>query len=160
MGAARIMITDTDENRLLIAKSHGAELAVNILKDDPIEKGMLLTDGTGFECVIDATGIPSAMESCIQLAAKGGQIVFVGLGEDSMRLSGYRMVKKQLTVKGINRYANHFQPVINLLSAGKYNLENFISHEFHFSEVEQAFSFAVNSREPKMKIMVKFDSDS
>ena len=156
MGAARIMVTDADDHRLSIAKAHGADCTVNILKDSAVEEGMALTNGKGFDYVLDATGIPSAMESCVQLAAKGGEIIFIGLGENPMQLSGYRMVKKQLTIKAVNRYANHFQPVINLLSAGKYNLNDFVSHRYDFSDIKEAFSFAVNPEEKKMKVMVDF----
>lgn len=156
MGAARIMITDADEHRLSIAESHGVNCTVNIMDNNAVDVGMNLTEGLGFDYVLDATGIPSAMESCIQLAAKGGQIILIGLGEDDMRLSGYRMVKKQLTIKAVNRYANHFQPVINLLSAGRYNLDRFVSHEFEYQDIKKAFSFAIDPSEHKMKVMINF----
>ena len=156
MGAAKIMITDTDDHRLSIASKHGVDTALNILRDDAEKAAGDLTLGRGFDFVIDATGVPSAMEGCISLAAKNSVIVFVGLGEESMRLSGYRMVKKQLTIKGVNRYANHFQPVIELLAAGRYDLNDFISHEYAFEDIVDAFNFATSNSENKMKVMINF----
>lgn len=82
------IITDLSPARLDIALKLGADLAINLQDEDPVERTMELTRGVGVDCVIEAVGhyhTPEGQEPPLQQAVKlirnGGRVVTVGLGE-------------------------------------------------------------------------------
>ena len=155
MGAGRIMISDTNSRRLEIARLHGASRTVNVLKEDLQSAGQDFIGNSGFDFVIEATGVPASIEATVPLVKKGGTVVWVGLGEEETRISGYRMVKKQITLKGVYRYANQFAPVLELMAAKRFNLDDWISHRFSLEEISQAMAFAADPSTDKMKVMIQ-----
>ena len=80
--AARIVVLDTDEQKLEYAKEHGADV---VLKSDAdaAEKILELTGGYGADAVFDFVGVQPTVELATKVIAPDGALRFVGLGEGS-----------------------------------------------------------------------------
>lgn len=76
---ARTVVIDKDETRLEHARRIGVDHAINPDAPDLIKKLHQITEGAGFDSVIEAVGIPSTFELCQQLVAPGGTIANVGV---------------------------------------------------------------------------------
>jgi len=74
-----IVVVDLDEARLETARKFGAHATVNSSDPDTHQKLMDLTQGEGFDSVIEAVGIPATFAMCQQLVALGGRIANVGV---------------------------------------------------------------------------------
>lgn len=75
----KIIVIDTDQQRLEVAKKLGATDVVNNSKDDAVAAVKSLTDGKGCDTVIEAVGIPATFELGQDLLAPGGTLANVGV---------------------------------------------------------------------------------
>lgn len=71
-----VLMIDSDQNRLKVAKGLGAHVAEPGDALGVVEK---LTEGKGCDAVIEAVGIPATFEQCQDLVAPGGVIANVGV---------------------------------------------------------------------------------
>lgn len=82
-GAREIIVLGAPKRRLEMAERLGATATINLDEvksaDDRIARVRELTGGRGAEVVIEAAGAVSAFGEGIQLAAKGGRYLIVGL---------------------------------------------------------------------------------
>jgi len=94
----RVAAVDVADDKLALAKKHGAELLVNALHDDPIEVVQKVTGGA--HGVLVTAVHPSAFGQAIHMSRRGGTIVFNGLPAGDFPASIFEIVLKGLTVRG------------------------------------------------------------
>ena len=75
----RIVSIDIDDDRLTTASALGASETANATGHDLAELLLELTDGVGFDVVIEASGAPHAPAAAIAGACRGGRVLLVGL---------------------------------------------------------------------------------
>ena len=94
----RVAAVDIADDKLALAKKHGAELLVNALKEDPIEVVQRVTGGA--HGVLVTAVHPSAFGQAIHMSRRGGTIVFNGLPAGDFPASIFEIVLQGLTVRG------------------------------------------------------------
>jgi propanol-preferring alcohol dehydrogenase len=94
----RVAAVDIADDKLDLAKKHGAELVVNALQQDPIEVVQRVTGGA--HGVLVTAVHPSAFGQAIHMSRRGGTIVFNGLPAGDFPASIFEIVLKGLTVRG------------------------------------------------------------
>ena len=81
-GAAPIIMVDTNEERLAMAKEVVADYVINASKCDPVEEVMKLTNGIGADYVLEAVGHHSTYEQAFKMLRKGGKLEAFGMCAD------------------------------------------------------------------------------
>ena len=94
----RVAAVDIADDKLELAKKHGAELVVNALTEDPVEVIQRVTGGA--HGVLVTAVHPSAFGQSIHMARRGATIVFNGLPAGDFPASIFEIVLKGLTVRG------------------------------------------------------------
>lgn len=94
----RVAAVDIADDKLALAKKHGAELTVNALHEDPAE--VIQRDTGGCHGVLVTAVHPSAFGQAIGMARRGGTIVFNGLPPGDFPAPIFEIVLKGLTVRG------------------------------------------------------------
>ena len=94
----RVAAVDIADDKLALAKKHGAELLVNATREDPIEVVQRVTGGA--HGVLVTAVHPSAFGQAIHMSRRGGTIVFNGLPAGDFPASIFEIVLKGLTVRG------------------------------------------------------------
>jgi propanol-preferring alcohol dehydrogenase len=94
----RVAAVDIAEDKLALAKKHGAELVVNALDEDPVAVVQRVTGGA--HGVLVTAVHPSAFGQAIHMSRRGGTIVFLGLPPGDFPASIFEIVLKGLTVRG------------------------------------------------------------
>jgi len=94
----RVAAVDIADDKLALAKKHGAELVVNALTEDPVEVVQRVTGGA--HGVLVTAVHPSAFGQAIHMARRGATIVFNGLPAGDFPASIFEIVLKGLTVRG------------------------------------------------------------
>lgn len=74
-----LVLIDMDETRLQHAKRLGADKVINPEASGAMETLGSMNEGQGFDCVIEAVGIPKTFELCQKLVAAGGAIANIGV---------------------------------------------------------------------------------
>ncbi|GIQ64965.1 galactitol-1-phosphate 5-dehydrogenase [Paenibacillus cisolokensis] len=121
-GARRILVADTNAERLAFARAMGAE-TINPLETDTVEAVKLLTDGAGVGLAIDAVGAATTRNACVHSAAAGGTVVFVGLHEADSQLPVNHIVRNEIHCVGSFAYASsHFETALQWVAEGRAGL--------------------------------------
>jgi len=94
----RVAAVDIADDKLALARKHGAELTVNALHEDPAE--VIQRETGGSHGVLVTAVHPSAFGQAIGMARRGGTIVFNGLPPGDFPAPIFEIVLKGLTVRG------------------------------------------------------------
>lgn len=143
-GASTVVAVDVVPSRLASALKHGATHTYQMSSESPEKNAedLLSTAGVrrGFDIVLDATGAEPCVNCGIHALAQGGTFVQVGLGKPHLSIPVGQICDKEISFKGSFRYGpGDFQLAIGLLNSRRVKLDGLITHEFSFSEAEDAF---------------------
>ena len=97
-GDGRVVAVDIDAQRLATATALGAKEVVDASGRDLDELLLELTDGVGFDVVIEATGAPHAPAGAVKGARRGGRALFVGLHGAPRELELTPMILREVDV--------------------------------------------------------------
>ena len=94
----RVAAVDVAEEKLVLARSHGAEVTVNAFAQDPAEAIQAATGGA--HGVLVTAVHPAAFGQAIGMTRRGGTIVFNGLPPGDFPAPIFDIVLKGLTIRG------------------------------------------------------------
>jgi len=132
MGAGKIIITDTVDERLQIAKELGADETINAKREDSVEKTRKLTDGYGADLVIEAIGLPVTWEQAQKMVRKGGTVLeFGGCPPGTeIRVSTELLHYGEVTLLGtFHTTPAHFKKALNLIASGTLNVKPLVTRK-------------------------------
>lgn len=113
--------------------------------------------GYGFDVCIEAVGLPSTFQNCIDAAAFGGKVVLIGVGKKNLDFNFTLLQKKELNVFGSrNALKKDFLELIDLVKAGKVDLEKIITNTYEFKDVAQAFADFSSNGANMLKVAIDF----
>ncbi len=94
----RVAAVDIAEDKLALARKHGAEITVNALDEDPVEA--IQRETGGVHGVLVTAVHPAAFGQAIGMTRRGGTIVFNGLPPGDFPAPIFEVVLKGLTIRG------------------------------------------------------------
>jgi threonine dehydrogenase-like Zn-dependent dehydrogenase len=94
----RVVAIDIDESRLATAQALGADDAVDASGRELGELLLELTDGVGFDVVVEASGAPHAPAAALAAARRGGRVLLVGLHGAPRELDLTRTILREVDV--------------------------------------------------------------
>ncbi|ALE91556.1 alcohol dehydrogenase [Arthrobacter alpinus] len=94
----RVAAVDIAEDKLALARKHGAEITVNALSEDPVSTIQAQTGGV--HGVLVTAVHPAAFGQAIGMTRRGGTIVFNGLPPGDFPAPIFDVVLKGLTIRG------------------------------------------------------------
>lgn len=94
----RVAAVDISDDKLALAKKHGAELVVNALHEDP--SAVVQAQTGGAHGVLVTAVHPAAFGQAMHMSRRGGTIVFNGLPAGDFPASIFDIVLRGLTVRG------------------------------------------------------------
>ena len=95
----RVIAVDIAEDKLELAKKHGAEFTVNARESDPVERVQDITGGGSHGIVVTAVH-QDAFGQALGMARRDGTVVFVGLPAGDFPASVFDIVFNNLTIRG------------------------------------------------------------
>jgi threonine dehydrogenase-like Zn-dependent dehydrogenase len=93
-----VVAIDIDADRLATASALGASQSVDAGGRDLSELLLELTDGVGFDIVIEASGAPLAPSAAIAGARRGGRVLLVGLHGAPLELDLTRTILREVDI--------------------------------------------------------------
>lgn len=132
LGAAEVAISDTHAHRLELARTLGADAAL-----DP-SAGELAGSGLAPDVLLECSGSTAALGDAIGLVRPAGHVVLVGMGADEVRLPLGVLQQRELWVTGTFRYANTWPAARALAASGAVDLAHLVTGHFGLEEAEKA----------------------
>jgi L-iditol 2-dehydrogenase len=154
-GATETYIADLIKYRLEYAERLGADVTINALEEDTVSLIKELTGGRGVDILIEASGSPKCIQQAIEAVKPGGRIVLVGYPLVEVPINVDKILMKELDIRGVHRYANVFPTAIKLVSLGKVNVKDLITHVFPLEEILEGFRAHIEKIGNPIKIQVE-----
>ena len=143
-GARRVVITDTNDYRLELARKMGVDRAVNVAREDLRAVMPELNIIEGFDVGLEMSGNGAALHQMFSVMRNGGKISLLGISNVPVDIDMNEIIGRGLCLQGIygRRMDNWHQ--MSYMVQGGLNLEPIITHRFHYTDFEQGFA-AMNS---------------
>jgi threonine dehydrogenase-like Zn-dependent dehydrogenase len=147
-GATCIIVTGTskDARRLEVARALGADIVIDVQKENALERIQQVTTGRGVDVAVDCAsgGGPGPMMLAIEATKRRGATLVVQ-GEGNATFPDFpigRMTRKGITLKSARGHSYRAVELgLQLLASGRFPLDRLTTHRFGLSEVD----FAIKS---------------
>ena len=149
MGAGKVIISDTVDERLQLAHELGADETINAKQEGTVEETKKLTDGYGADVVIEAIGLPATWEQALKMVRKGGTVLeFGGCPPGTeIKVSTEQLHYGETTVMGaFHATPAHFKKALNLIASGTVNVKPLVTSRMKLDNITQAFETLATSK--------------
>ena len=152
-GAAELTLIEPIEARRELARKYGAKYVIDPMADDSVKKGLELTDGRGYDVVIDCSGSPKAAYPLPQLCARGGKLIYAAMypNDWEMPLNIYKYCYyNELEITGMYVSPYAYPRAAQMLQ--EFDLDAFTEKVFEIDQAEEAFAAQVTGKYTKILI--------
>jgi threonine 3-dehydrogenase len=152
-GARKVFATDISDYRLTMAAQAGADLTINVMKNDAVTAILGATCGEGIDVLLEMSGAPSAIDQGFTLLKEGGEAALLGLtpGPFTFDLNKH-IVFKGAIVRGIvgRRLWDTWYQTRGLLESGAVDLSKIVTHEFALEDFDNAYHVFMSGESGKI----------
>lgn len=149
MGAYKVICVDVVDSKLALAKSLGADIVLNALKDDVVETVLRETGGLGADVVIEAAGTDKAVQLCSDVLKHGGILGLYSWVLEPVQLFINRWHNDGFDIRtlAIMHRIKLDRPwwidkTLSTVAQGLIKIDPLISHIFSLEDAKKAFATA------------------
>jgi L-iditol 2-dehydrogenase len=156
MGAGKIIAIARHEDRLKRARPFGAEVLINSAKEDVRQRILEETGGAGADLVCEAAGSEDTIAAAFGTVRRAGRIILYGIPPEDRRIPMpvISIITNQLEVYGTVGNPHVWEPLLQLVSAGRINLKDMVSRVLPLSRINEAFGMLRDRENKPIKIVV------
>lgn len=147
---AYVVAVDRVQSKLALAAELGARHTATSIEalDDP------MTD-TGFDAVVDVTGVPTVIEQGLDVVRRGGRFLVFGVAPADARvaLSPFRVYNDEITVIGSMAVLHSFGTALDLIASGQVRTDALVSHRLPLGRYEQALDVVRSGSGVKVHVL-------
>jgi len=152
---SEIIMIDTDDYRLSVAKTFGATQLINSSKENAVEKVMKLTKDMGVDVAIEAVGVPETFELCESIVGAGGHIANIGVHGKSVSLHLETLWSRNVTITTRLVDTISTPMLLKNVQSKKIDPNKLITHHFKLSQAVEAYeTFGHAAKEKALKVIL------
>ncbi len=139
-GATDITVIEPQEDRRNFALKFGADHVIDPTVQDVVEESKRITNGIGFDVVIEITGVESIVNVPLKIVASGGRIMYIAMYDNDFCMSlpmTDTFHNRNLTLTATKVAPFCFPRSVQILS--RMQLDDFAPIAFPLVEAEKAF---------------------
>ena len=154
-GCSRVILTDTQQQKLELGASLGAITPVNVAEQSVAEVVDKLTGGWGADIVFECSGSAKALAGVFEPLRPGGCAVLVGMPDGPIAYDLVGAQIKEARVEHVFRYAHVFGRALSLMGDGKIDVKPLITDTFAFADSVAAFDYASHLPPTSVKAQIE-----
>ena len=149
----RLIALDVLDEKLELARRAGADIVINITKEDAVARVKELTGGYGANVYIEATGHPSAVPQGLDLLRKLGRFVEYSVFREAATVD-WSIISddKELDVRGAHLGPHTWPAAIKLLEAQTLPMDEICTHQFPLERFQEALDLVGDSAGRSVKV--------
>ena len=155
-GASFVVATDTEPYRLELARTMGADLALDATDPDTERRIVEATSGDGVEVVLEMSGAVPALHQALRVITRGGRISLLGIFNGSVPLElSDQVIMQGLRLHGIfgRRVYDTWERTQALLRSGALDVTPIITHRLDLAEWPKAFELLESRHAGKVVLL-------
>jgi 2-desacetyl-2-hydroxyethyl bacteriochlorophyllide A dehydrogenase len=168
-GGRPVLVVDRLAGRLAAAQACGAGLVVDASERDSVAAGRELTQGRGFDVVVEATGAAPVVGQALELAARYGRVVLLGSPRGRVEIDPYHHIHSPgvtiigahaNTTPGVETVASrwttraNFELVIDLLADRSLVVEPLVSDRLPAADAFEAYEAIVTHPDKHLGVLL------
>lgn len=156
---ANVYISDIQEDKMNLVMKKFSFNGTIINKNDEyfMQQVNEVTKGKGFDVTIEAVGLPSTFQNCIDAVAFGGKVILIGVGKKNLDFDFTIIQKKELNIFGSrNATKKDFVELIHLVKSGAVDLEKIITNTYKMEDAAKAFDDFDKNGSTMLKTVLEF----
>jgi threonine dehydrogenase-like Zn-dependent dehydrogenase len=145
--AALTIVADMQPFRLETARKVGADVAIDVEREDPVQRVMEITHGIGADCVIECVGhyheVPgreAPLQQAVKMIRTAGRVVTAGLGEQLSAVHFKTLVLKEAQIIASRVTLGEFPRAIRLMSKGLLHPDLLVTDQAPLRDITAAFA--------------------
>lgn len=148
-GASRVVMVDVNAQRLALAEQLGTNRTYSTIQQ------ALADEPSGFNCVIDATGVAAVIENAFTAVKRGGKFMVFGVASHEARisLSPFRIYNDEITIIGSMAVLFSFQAALDLISGGIINTKMMLTEALPLQDFPSALDMVRRGKGVKTQIL-------
>lgn len=148
-----VISLDVLDAKLELARKMGADLTINITREDAVARVRELTGGYGADVYIEATGHPSAVPQGLDLLRKLGRFVEYSVFKDPVTVD-WSIISddKELDVRGAHLGPHTWPAAIKLLESGTLPMNEICTNQFPLERFQEALDMVGDSAGASVKV--------
>lgn len=152
---SEIIMVDTDENRLSVAKKLGATASVDNTHGTAAKSIMALTKDRGVDVAIEAIGIPATFDICQTIVTAGGHIANIGVHGKPVQLNLDKLWSHNVTLTTRLVDSATIPLLLKTVLSGKIEPKKLITHRFTLADTMKAYdTFGNAMKERALKVII------
>ncbi|MBN2348650.1 MAG: galactitol-1-phosphate 5-dehydrogenase [Bacteroidales bacterium] len=154
-GCGKIIAVDLDEEKLKLAAQLGATHCLNGKLPGLQVEIIKLTNSRGADKAFEAVGIQETVKLAIESVRKGGSVTLLGNLSTDIQFPLQSVVTRQIKVQGSCAICGEYPAVLDLMAAGKINVNPLLSAEAPLSEGADWFQRLYNKEKGLVKVILQ-----
>ena len=150
-GARHVVVTDVNPYRLKLARTMGADMALDVRTEKLTEAMKNLGMKEGFDVALEMSGNPKAFADILPNMFHGGKIALLGIMPGSAAIDWNAVVFSALTIKGIygrEMYETWYKMTAMIQSG--LDISPVITHRFPYTEFKEAIELMKSGNSGKI----------
>ncbi len=163
LGAHRIIAVEPVAERLDAGRNMGIDEAIDVSGQRATDAVMDLTNGEGADVVIEAVGSVDTLNQTLQVVKPMGKIAVFGLPPTMEKVpfdwdTFFRKRLDMYTTFGAQDEPGlpAFQLAVDFIKSGEFDMAPFVTHQYHITQVQDAFDLAQSKEEGALKVSLTF----
>ena len=170
-GCEVLVAIDLVDMRLSVAKKNGATHLINPTDDNFRSAAREITDGHGFDVIIEASGALPAIPLAVDLGAIGGRVLLLGSPWNrAVEVDFFDIHLKELTLMGIHQprcptQSTAFFPwtqeynrkqILKMIADGRLDVDGLITHRLSYTDAAEAYRKLRNEKDTSLAIVLEW----
>lgn len=154
-GVDEIYAVGHHEKNLAMAEKLGAVKVLDSSKEDVL-KFMKSLPGGGVDQVYETAGSEEATLMSAKMIKRAGKVTLVGMcAEGEVKFDFGSLFSMEGQVLTIWRYRNLYPQALKLISQGKIDVKQIVTHVFDFKDIQEGMNFNIDHKSEVIKAVIK-----
>ncbi len=103
----------------------------------------------GFDCIVDATGVPAVIEAAYHYLAPAARLLLLGSPPTaaSIDIQARRIQRQDVTVVGAFSFSHEFAAALELLQSGRVQTGSIVTHQYPLEDSPEAWQRASSGQD-------------
>jgi len=155
-GAKRVVAIEVAERRIEAAKQCGADAVIDPTREDPEKRALEITDGAGFDLVMECAGQPATVLMAGKLTRTRGRLVIMGVFEKPAAIDLTDVVFREKTISGSMSGYGVYDETIRIMTDPRFRGDLLITDHIGLDDlVGKGYNGLLNEKNKHVKMLVR-----
>lgn len=154
-GVGTLVAIEVAERRIEAARKCGVDYVIDPSREDAEKRALEITDGQGFDVVIECAGLPTTAQMAGRLTRTRGRLIVMGVFEKPAPVDLTDLVFREKTIMGSMSGFGLYPETIDMMTDSRFRSDLLITDRITLDElVTKGYRGLLNEKDKHVKVLV------